>query len=616
MEFENTIGLETHVQLKTRTKMFCGCLLKTGCEPNTNVCPVCLGYPGALPVMNKEAVKLTVMSGLMLGCEVNRHATFDRKNYFYPDMAKDYQISENGSPLCIGGGVEITRADGTKKFIRINHIHLEEDAAKINHYATTSGVDFNRGGTPLMEIVSEPDMESADDAIAYLTALKEMLVYAGVSDCNLEEGNMRSDVNISIRPKGETKLGTKVEIKNMNSFSGIHAALEYEARRQRECMAHSIPIVQETRRWDPEAMETASMRSKENAHDYRYFPEPDLVPVELDEATVAEWKSLLPEKPEARRARMIAEYGIAEYDAEVLSQHKENADYFESAAKGLDKKTAKALCNLFMSDVMALMNASGKSIGECAMTPAALASLVKLAASGTINGPTLKELLPEIFEKGGDPGQIVKERGLGAVSDTGALEQFVDQAIAANPGPVQDFKNGKKAAAGFFVGQVMKLSKGKADPKIVGGIVAKKLAALLLPLAAALFALFAGCTSFSPQQSSMFTDSDGNIVAVEYGRSKSDHKSNFTAPNGKVVEMKSKLGVRVTLPDGERFLAWECMNVLPSGTMYRSDNEKWMYHANGISCRVFEKAQNANGEDDYLEVFEGIICEGPKKDGR
>ena len=478
MEFENTIGLETHVQLKTRTKMFCSCLLKTGCEPNTNVCPVCLGYPGALPVMNKEAVKLTVMSGMMLGCEVNRHATFDRKNYFYPDMAKDYQISENGNPLCIGGGVEITRADGTKKFIRINHIHLEEDAAKINHYATTSGVDFNRGGTPLMEIVSEPDMESADDAIAYLTALKEMLVYAGVSDCNLEEGNMRSDVNISIRPKGESKLGTKVEIKNMNSFSGIHAALEYEARRQRECMAHSIPIVQETRRWDPEAMETASMRSKENAHDYRYFPEPDLVPVELSAEVVEEWRKLLPEKPEARRARMIEEYGIAEYDAEVLSQHKANADYFEAAAKGLDKKTAKQLCNLYMSDVMALMNASGKSIGECAMAPAALASLVKLAAAGTINGPTLKELLPEIFEKGGDPEAIVKERGLGAVSDAGALEAFVDQAIEANPGPVQDFKNGKKAAAGFFVGQVMKLSKGKADPKIVGKLVAQKLAAL------------------------------------------------------------------------------------------------------------------------------------------
>jgi aspartyl-tRNA(Asn)/glutamyl-tRNA(Gln) amidotransferase subunit B len=502
MEFENTIGLETHVQLKTNTKMFCSCLLKTGCEPNTNVCPVCLGYPGALPVMNKEAVKLAVMSGMMLGCEVNRHATFDRKNYFYPDMAKDYQISENGNPLCLGGGIEIVRADGTKKFIRINHIHLEEDAAKINHYATTSGVDFNRGGTPLMEIVSEPDMESADDAIAYLTALKEMLVYAGVSDCNLEEGNMRSDVNISIRPKGDkpgvlpvkadgsidfSKLGTKVEIKNMNSFSGIHAALVYEAKRQRACVARSVPIVQETRRWDPEATETASMRSKENAHDYRYFPEPDLVPVELSEEQISEWRKLLPEKPEARRARMIADYGIAEYDAEVLSQHKANADYFErtcgairekARGKGEEKKCCKQLCNLFMGDVMALMNATGKAIDECVMKPEELAALSFLATAGTINGPTLKELLPEIFEKGGDPEAIVRERGLGAVSDTGALEAFVDQAVAANPGPVADFKAGKKAAAGFFVGQVMKLSQGKADPKLVGQIVAKKLGAL------------------------------------------------------------------------------------------------------------------------------------------
>ena len=478
MEYENTIGLETHVQLKTRTKMFCGCLLKTGCEPNTNVCPVCLGYPGALPVMNREAVKLTVMSGLMLGCEINRHATFDRKNYFYPDMAKDYQISENGNPLCLGGGVEITRADGTRKFIRINHIHLEEDAAKINHYATTSGVDFNRGGTPLMEIVSEPDISDADEAIAYLTALREMLVYAGVSDCNLEEGNMRSDVNISIRPVGETKLGTKVEIKNMNTFKGIHAALEYEARRQRACAAGSVPVVQETRRWDGEAMETASMRSKENAHDYRYFPEPDLVPVELSAEQVEAWRRLLPEKPEVRRARMSEQYGIAEYDAEVLSQHKANADWFEAAAEGLDRRTAKLLCNLFMGDVMALMNASGRAIGECAMKPAELRALVKLSAAGTINGPTLKELLPEIFEKGGDPEAIVRERGLGAVSDTAALERFVDQAVAANPGPVQDYLNGKKAAAGFFVGQVMKLSRGKADPKIVGGLVAKRLEAL------------------------------------------------------------------------------------------------------------------------------------------
>ncbi len=478
MEFENTIGLETHVQLKTRTKMFCSCLLKTGCEPNTNVCPICLGYPGALPVMNKEAIKLTVMSGLMLGCEINRHATFDRKNYFYPDMAKDYQISENGHPLCLGGGVEITRADGTKKFIRINHIHLEEDAAKINHYATSSGVDFNRAGTPLMEIVSEPDLSSADEAIAYLTALKEILVYAGVSDCNLEEGNMRSDVNISIRPVGATKLGTKVEIKNMNTFKGIHAALEYEARRQRECMAHAIPIIQETRRWDGEALETASMRTKENAHDYRYFPEPDLVPVELSDAQIEAWRALLPEKPEVRRARMTAAYGLAEYDAEVLSQNKANADFFEAAAKGLDAKTAKLLCNLFMGDVMALMNTTGKAVAESALSPESLRSLVVLSAKGTINGPTVKELLPELFEKGGDPEVLVKERGLGAVSDVAALEAFVDQAIAANPKSVADYKAGKKAAAGFFVGQVMKLSKGKADPKLVGSLVAKKLAAL------------------------------------------------------------------------------------------------------------------------------------------
>ncbi len=486
MEFENTIGLETHVQLKTNTKMFCGCLLKTGCEPNTNVCPVCLGYPGALPVMNKEAVKLTVMSGLMLGCEINKHATFDRKNYFYPDMAKDYQISENGNPLCIGGGVTIQTPNGPKT-IRINHIHLEEDAAKIEHHPGWSGVDFNRGGTPLMEIVSEPDMANADEALAYLTALKEMLVYAGVSECNLEEGNMRSDVNISIRPVGETKLGTKVEIKNMNSFSGIHAALEYEAKRQRECMAHSIPIVQETRRWDAESGETSSMRSKENAHDYRYFPEPDLVPVELSEAQVAEWAKLLPEKPEARRARMVDQYGITEYDAGVLAQEKAKADFFEAAASrygkdgAFDKKACKLLCNLFMGDVLAFFNESGTELTPeyRDRTVAPFAALFDLSFTGKINGPTMKELLPEVLRgEMADPAATVKERGLGAVSDTAALEAFVDQAIAANPGPVADFKAGKKAAAGFFVGQVMKLSKGKADPKIVGGLVAKKLAAL------------------------------------------------------------------------------------------------------------------------------------------
>ncbi|MDD4019978.1 MAG: Asp-tRNA(Asn)/Glu-tRNA(Gln) amidotransferase subunit GatB, partial [Kiritimatiellae bacterium] len=275
-----TIGLETHVQLKTRTKMFCACSLKFGEEPNTNVCPVCLGYPGALPVMNREAVRLTVISGLMLGCEISRHSTFDRKNYFYPDMSKDYQISQNNNPLCLGGGVTIETPAGAK-LVRINHIHLEEDAAKINHYAGSSGVDFNRCGTPLMEIVSEPDLSSPDEAMAYLQSLKQTLVYAGVSECNLEEGNMRSDVNISVRPEGQEQLGTKVEIKNMNTFKGIYAALEYEIARQLGVVKGGGTLVQETRRWDPDSCETQSMRSKENAHDYRYFPEPDLVPVEL-----------------------------------------------------------------------------------------------------------------------------------------------------------------------------------------------------------------------------------------------------------------------------------------------------------------------------------------------
>ncbi len=475
MTFENTIGLETHVQLKTKTKMFCGCALETGSSPNVHTCPVCLGYPGALPVMNREAIRLTVMSGLMLGSTIARRATFDRKNYFYPDMAKDYQISENEHPLCIGGGVEIVRPDGTKKTIRINHIHLEEDAAKINHYPVTSGVDFNRGGTPLMEIVSEPDLASADEAVAYLTALREMLVYAGVTNGNLEEGNIRSDVNISIRPEGSTTLGTKVEIKNMNSFSGIHAALVYEAKRQRLCAAQGVAVVQETRRWDPEALETVSMRTKENAHDYRYFTEPDLPPVELSDEQIEAWRALLPERPDVRRARMVADYGLADYDADVLSQHKANADYFEAAAKSLGRKEAKTMCNLFLGDVMALMNEHGKSIGECRMTPQAFAALVKMAAAQRISGPTVKELLPELFLSGGDPEEIVRTRGLETVSDDSSYEAWVDEALAKNPNPVADYKAGKKAALSFLVGQVMKASKGKADPKRVSGLMISKL---------------------------------------------------------------------------------------------------------------------------------------------
>ncbi len=471
-----TIGLETHVQLKTNTKMFCGCgIAVLDREPNTNVCPVCLGYPGALPVMNREAVKLTVMSGLMLGCEINHVSTFDRKNYFYPDMSKDYQITQQAKPLCQGGGVTIQTPAGPKR-VRINHIHLEEDAAKINHYARFSGVDFNRCGTPLMEIVSEPDLSSPDEAMAYLLALKQILVYAGVSDCNLEEGNLRCDVNISVRPEGQAQLGTRAEIKNMNTFKGIYAALEYEIARQLATVARGGVIVQETRRWEPDLGETQSMRSKENAHDYRYLPEPDLVPVALAPEQVAAWRAALPEMPAARRERMMAEYGIPEYDAGVLADARENADFFEAAARLCGQ--GKTVSNWFMTEIMRLLSETGKTITECPLTPAALAELVVLVDTRVINGPTAKELLPELFREGGMPDALVRARGLGQVSDTSALEGFVEQALAANAKSVEDFRAGKKAAAGFLVGQVMKLSKGKADPQLVGKLVAEKLAGL------------------------------------------------------------------------------------------------------------------------------------------
>ena len=474
MKYLTTIGLETHVQLKTTTKMFCGCSLQFGAEPNTNVCPVCMGYPGALPVANREAIKLTVMSGLMLGCEINSHSTFDRKNYFYPDMSKDYQISQNVHPLCLGGGVTIQTPNGPKR-IRINHIHLEEDAAKINHYARFSGVDYNRCGTPLMEIVSEPDLSSPDEALAYLQALKQILVYTGVSACNLEEGNMRSDVNISVRPEGQETLGTKVEIKNMNTFKGIYAAAEYEIARQIHVVTHGGALVQETRRWEPDAGETQSMRSKENAHDYRYFPEPDLVPVTLSAEQIEAWRAALPELPSLRRERMVAQYGIPEYDAGVLADEKPNADFFETSAKLCKPELYKTVSNWFMVEVMRLLSESGKTVVACALTPQALAELVNLVDQRVINGPTAKELLPELFEKGGMPKALVEARGLGQVSDVSALDGFVKQALASNPKSVADYKAGKKAAAGYFVGQVMKLSKGKADPKVVGDLVAKAL---------------------------------------------------------------------------------------------------------------------------------------------
>ena len=473
MDYEVVIGLETHVQLKTRTKMFCGCGISFGASPNSHVCPVCLGYPGALPSMNREAIRYTVMAGLMLGCKIADYAKFDRKNYFYPDSSKDYQITQLDHPLCLGGGVDITGEDGARKTVRIHHIHLEEDVGKLTHRAGCSGVDFNRAGVPLMEIVSQPDLRSADEAIAYLTALREMMIYAGVSECNLEEGNMRSDVNVSLRPRGQTAYGTKVEIKNMNTFSGIHAALLFEIERQRAALEAGQTLRQETRRWDPDAGETFPMRSKENADDYRYFPEPDLMPIALSPEQVAEWAKALPEAPAARRERMMADYGIPEYDAGVLSADRALADFFEAAAKRCGN--GKLASNWVMAEVLALTAKTGKALADAALTPEALGDLLRLLEAKTINGPTAKALLPELFEKGGDPEAIVRERGLGQVSDTAALEAFVDAALEANPKVVADFRAGKQAALGFLVGQVMKQSKGKASPQMVQQLLRTKL---------------------------------------------------------------------------------------------------------------------------------------------
>ncbi|MCL1921719.1 MAG: Asp-tRNA(Asn)/Glu-tRNA(Gln) amidotransferase subunit GatB [Kiritimatiellaeota bacterium] len=473
MKYLTTIGLETHVHLKTASKLWCGCSTAFGAEPNLNTCPGCLGYPGTLPVVNREAVKLAVTAGMMLGCEISRRSTFDRKSYFYPDIPKNYQITQNQNPICLGGGGVTIQTPGGSKFIRIHHIHMEEDAAKINHYARFSGVDFNRGCMPLIEIVTEPDISSPDEAMAYLQTLRQILVYANVSDCNLEEGKMRSDINVSIRPEGQEKLGTRVEIKNMNTFKGIYAALEYEIARQTHAATHGGTLVQETRRWEPDLGETQSMRAKENAHDYRYFPDPDLTPIVLSEEQIKAWRDALPELPAARRARMVAEYGIPEYDAGVLADEKANADFFEAAARACGQ--GKAVSNWFMTEIMRLLSETGKTITECAMTPEALAELVTLVSKRVINGTIAKELVPELFENGGMPAALVEARGLGQVSDTATLEAFVDQVIAANPKSVESYKAGKTAAAGFIVGQVMKLSQGKADPQIVGRLVAERL---------------------------------------------------------------------------------------------------------------------------------------------
>ncbi len=457
MEYEAVIGLEVHVQLKTRSKMFCGCATEFGAEPNTRVCPVCLGYPGVLPVMNEEAVRKTILAGLMLGCEITRVSKWDRKNYFYPDMPKNYQISQYDLPLCKGGHVG--------KF-GITRIHLEEDVAKSFHFAETSGVDFNRAGTPLMEIVSEPDLRSPEDAFEYLTTLKEVLVGGGVSDCDMEKGQLRCDANVSVRPVGQQKFGEKVEIKNMNSISGVRRALAYEIQRQIAALKRGEPIVQETRRWDDDAGVTTVMRTKEYAHDYRYFPEPDLMPVVISDTWLAEIRRQIPELPEAKRRRFMEQYGLPEYDAEVLVADAAVAAYYEQAAAGA--RNPKAISNWIMTELLG-------RFADNKITPSQLAELVATIDSGQISGKQAKEVFAEMFVTGKSASVIIKEKGLAQVSDVAALEALVDQAIAANPKSVADFKAGNTAAINFLKGQVMKLSKGKANPQMAGEILARKL---------------------------------------------------------------------------------------------------------------------------------------------
>jgi len=457
MEYEAVIGLEVHVQLKTKSKLFCGCATGFGAEPNTLVCPVCLGYPGVLPVINEEAVRKTILAGLMLECEIARFSKWDRKNYFYPDMPKNYQISQYDLPLCRGGHVG--------KF-GITRIHLEEDVAKSFHFAASSGVDFNRAGTPLMEIVSQPDLRSPEDAFEYLTTLKEILVSGGVSDCDMEKGQLRCDANVSVRPVGQQSFGEKVEIKNMNSISGVRRALAYEIQRQIAALKRGEKIVQETRRWDDEAGVTSVMRTKEYAHDYRYFPEPDLMPVTVSDAWLEEIRRSVPELPEAKRRRFVEQYGLPEYDAEVLVADAAVAAYYEEAAAC--SKNPKAISNWIMTELLG-------RFADNKMAPAQLAELVAAIDSGQISGKMAKEVFAEMFATGKSASVIIREKGLSQISDAAALEAWVEQAMAAHPQSVADFKAGNTAAINFLKGQVMKLSRGKANPQLVGEILARKL---------------------------------------------------------------------------------------------------------------------------------------------
>jgi aspartyl-tRNA(Asn)/glutamyl-tRNA(Gln) amidotransferase subunit B len=474
MEFEAVIGLEVHAQLKTRTKIFCGCSTAFGAPPNTHTCPVCLGMPGVLPVLNRQVVVYAMRMALATGCTIAPESRFARKNYFYPDLPKGYQISQYELPIAAGGHVDITLDGGTRR-IGITRIHMEEDAGKLTHDPDRpfSRVDLNRAGVPLIEIVSEPDLRTPAEAGAYLRQLRAILRYLDICDGNMEEGSFRCDANVSIRPAGAAELGTRTELKNLNSFKHVEKAIAYEIARQQECVMDGGAVVQETRLWDPDQNRTTPMRGKEEAHDYRYFPDPDLLPLAIDDAWIAEVRAALPELPAARRARFEARYGLPAYDAELLTAARELADYFEDCLKVFPQP--KPVSNWVMGTLLGRLNAEGRSIEDSPVSPAHLGELLRLVEDGVISGKIAKNVFDQMAETGRGPAGIVAEKGLTQVSDAGALEAAVDAVLAQNPDEVVAYRGGKTKLLGFFVGQVMKATRGKAHPGMVNDLLRQKL---------------------------------------------------------------------------------------------------------------------------------------------